>query len=194
MEKDQINRSQHLIVIGGSSGSLDAILKILSHLDVGFSIPIVIVVHRNPTAGEVLASILAAKTNLLVKEADEKENILKGHIYLAPPDYHLLIETDYTLSLDASEKINYSRPSIDVTFYSAADVYVGNLTCVLLSGANADGTEGMDYAKQMGAKIIVQDPLDASVSYMPQHAIAKVPVDGIFDTKGIANFLNKLKD
>ena len=181
-----------LIVMGGSSGSLDAFFVILGMLNKDFNIPIIFVLHRNSDVNESLAGLLSIKTNLIVKEADEKELISKGHVYLAPPDYHLLIEKDGSLSLDASAKIKYSRPSIDVTFHSAADVYKEKLTGIILSGANADGAEGIAYIKQHGGIAIVQAPGQALFAFMPQQAIAQTKVDGIFSANEIAIFLNGL--
>ena len=181
-----------LIVMGGSSGSLDAFFVILGMLNKDFNIPIVIVLHRNSDVNESLVELLSIKTNLIVKEADEKELISKGHVYLAPPDYHLLIEKDGSLSLDASAKIKYSRPSIDVTFYSAADAFKEKLTGIILSGASADGAEGIAYIKQHGGIAIVQAPGQALFAFMPQQAIAQTTVDGIFSTSEIAVYLNNL--
>jgi len=183
-----------LIVMGGSSGSLEAFFVILGMLNKDFNIPIIFVLHRNSDVNESLVGILSIKTNLIVKEADEKELISKGHVYLAPPDYHLLIEKDGSLSLDASAKIKYSRPSIDVTFYSAADAYKEKLTGIILSGASADGAEGIAYIKQHGGIAIVQAPEQALFAFMPQQAIAQTKVDGIFSSSEIAVFLNNLRD
>lgn len=181
-----------LIIIGGSSGSLDAILKILPNLRPGFIIPIIIVLHRNIASDSVLEEVLASRTNLKVVEAEEKELICPGYIYIAPPDYHLLIEKDHTISLDYSEKINYSRPSIDVSFESAADVYEEKLVCIILSGANADGAKAVLYAKSLGSKIIIQDPAEAVVPVMPEHAIAYTSINNILSIKEIILFLNRL--
>ncbi|HMG82313.1 MAG TPA: chemotaxis protein CheB [Ferruginibacter sp.] len=181
-----------LVIIGGSSGSLDAILKILPALDPDFVTPIIIVLHRNIASDSMLEEVLAARTRLKVTEAEEKEKITPGHIYVAPPDYHLLIEKDHTLSLDYSEKVNYSRPSIDVSIESAAEIYGRKLACIILSGANADGTKGVVYAENMGSKIIIQDPAEALVTFMPEHAIGHTSVKNILSIQGIILFLNSL--
>jgi two-component system chemotaxis response regulator CheB len=160
-----------LIVIGGSAGSLQVILDLLSPLAPSFPIPVLIVQHRAGSPDSGMEELLAARTRLRCKEAEEKEGLLPGTIYICPPDYHVLIEQDHSLSLDYSERVNYSRPSIDVSFRSAADVYGSDLICVLLSGGNADGAEGLDYAGEKGALTIVQDPETAEVSYMPHYAI-----------------------
>ncbi len=191
MAQNQLKKQIRLIAIGGSSGSFDALSKILGKLKADFTIPIIMILHRN-NADSGLAIVLGTKTNLIVKEAEEKEMILPGYLYLAPPDYHLLIEADKTLSLDVSEKVNYSRPSIDVTFESAAAVYKDELLCIILSGANADGTKGGLYAKDSGSTIIAQNPLEASVAYMPQHAINEISTDEVLSVEEIAKYLNML--
>lgn len=190
MEKDQIDIE--LIAIGGSSGSLDVILNILTLLDTHFTIPIIIILHRNKNIDTHLVKVISTKTNLKVNEADEKELIKPGNIYLAPPDYHLLIEKDRTLSLDISEKVQYSRPSIDVTFQSAAEVYKNKLLGIILSGANSDGTAGIASIKKNGGLVLAQDPATAQISYMPQQAIAQTTMDGIFSIRAIARYVNGL--
>lgn len=122
----------------------------------------------------------------------DKDEILPGVIYLAPPDYHVLIEKDKTITLDDSEKINYSRPSIDVTFECAAEVYGEKLICVLLSGANADGVDGLVKARKLGAYIVVQDPESAEVPFMPQSAVNTVEIDLILNDKNPQQLINRL--
>jgi len=190
MEKETITSPESLVVIGGSSGSLEALLHILPLLDKRLHVPVIIVLHRNNQSDNGLVELFASKTKLLVKEADEKDMLQPGTVYIAPPDYHLLIEQDKTLSLDASAKVNFSRPSIDVTFSSAADVFGKNLTTILLSGANADGADAMVYVKECGGKLIVQDPGEALVGYMPRQAIEQNVVDHILKTEEIAQWMN----
>ena len=192
MAQNLVTTSAKLIVIGGSSGSLEALMNIFSLLDANFDIPLIIVLHRNNNANTSLTQLLTVKTNLTVKEADEKESINPGYVYLAPPDYHLLIEQDGSFSLDDSEKINYSRPSIDVTFQSAASIYKEGLVAILLSGANADGAGGLTYVKKMGGIAIIQDPDEALFSYMPLQAIAQTTPDAILPATAIAACLNQL--
>lgn len=169
-------KKHQLLVVGGSAGSLDAILRLLPALQTETHLAIVLVLHRR--SGEsVLAELLGDKTAMPVKEAEDKENIVAGTVYLAPADYHLLVETDRTFSLDYSEKVNYSRPSIDVTFETAAEAYGAACLALLLSGANHDGTAGLKKIKEAGGYVMVQDPAEALVAYMPQQAIDHVPVD-----------------
>lgn len=190
MEENKITGK--LVVIGGSSGSLDALMNILPVLHHDFSLPVVLVLHRGTGADGGLVELLSSKTLLKIKEADEKEMLLPGWIYIAPADYHLLIEEDGTLSLDVSEKVNYSRPSIDVTFSSAAAAYGSRLVAVLLSGANADGAMGMKEIHLSGGRNIVQDPADALVSYMPEQAIQVNRIDDVLNAKEIAALLNTI--
>ncbi len=181
-----------LIVIGGSAGSLEVLLHTFSFLQDNIPAPIIIVLHRKSSYDSTLADLFAARTNLTVKEAEEKEHIQSNTIYIAPADYHLLIEKDHSFSLDFSEKVNYSRPSIDVTFESAAEVYSNTLVCILLSGANADGVDGLKAVKDRGGIIVAQDPNTAEVPYMPQQAIQHLPIDFIVAGEEVATFINNL--
>lgn len=192
MAKNGIGIPCQAVLIGGSTGSIDALLDMLPNLRPSLPVPLVIVIHRKNTADSTLANLLSLKTSLPVQEVEDKDILLPGTIYLAPADYHLLFEQDGSLSLDDSEKINYSRPSIDVTFTSAVDVYGADLIGILLSGANADGTEGLKAIKQAGGVAIVQQPETALVAVMPRHAIQNVSIDYVLDAPQIAVFLNAL--
>lgn len=180
------------LIIGGSAGSIEVLLNVLPGLNSFLDFPIVIVLHRKSGKDNILTDILSTKTQLRVKELEEKEKIKPSTIYLAPPNYHTLIEADQTFSLDASEKVNFSRPSIDVTFESAAEVFKNNLVCLLLSGANNDGTEGLKKVKDKGGKVIIQDPNSAIVRYMPEFAIEHVNPDAVLDETEMAAYINKL--
>lgn len=181
------------LVIGGSAGSLDVLIKVLPFIAIDITFPIIIVLHRKKGTDSLLSDLLSSKTSLKVKEVEEKEDILPKTIYIAPSDYHLLIEKDITFSLDYSEKVNYSRPSIDVTFQSAAEVYKDKLACLLLSGSNADGVNGLITVKEFGGEIAVQDPKTAQADYMPNQAILKTDVDKILDVEVMADYINRLK-
>lgn len=180
----------YLIVIGGSAGGLQPILTLLPGLSVSLNAAIIIVLHRQSHYESVLTDLLSARSLLPVKEAAEKEPLQRGVIYIVPADYHLLIESDHTLSLDDSEKVNFSRPSIDVTFSSAALAYGSNMTALLLSGANTDGTEGLIDVHEAGGTTAVQDPATADVDYMPRQAISMAPVDIILQPQEMATFIN----
>lgn len=191
MEKEIFMNKYELLIIGGSAGGLEVLLEVLPQLRTDLDYAVVLVMHRRG-GDSLLTGLLSDKTKLAVKEAEEKEAIRPGVIYIAPADYHLLIENDKTFSLDYSEKIHYSRPAIDASFETAAEAYGPLLAGVLLSGANADGAEGLLQIKQAGGLTIVQDPDEASVSYMPQQAIEKNAADKILTTRQIIGLLNEL--
>ncbi len=192
MAENKIKEAEKLIIIGGSSGGIEAMFLILEKLKSTFSIPIVLVLHRSQNIDNSLTEIFNYKTNLVVKEADEKDELKERHLYIAPPNYHLLIESDGSLSLDVSEKVLFSRPSIDVSFESAARAYGPNLTAVLLSGANMDGSKGLQKVKLLGGEIFIQDPKEAAVNFMPQKAIDITQTKNIFTCEEIAKKLNEL--
>ncbi|WP_343672160.1 chemotaxis protein CheB [Chitinophaga sp.] len=180
------------LVIGGSAGSLDVLLQLLPSLDPACKLAIIIVLHRKSDNDSLLSDLLAARSILPVKEAEEKDLLTAGMVYVAPADYHLLIEPDGTITLDYSEKVNYSRPSIDVTFMAAAEVLGDQLACLLLSGANIDGGEGLQQAQEMGAVIAVQDPTEAEVAFMPMHAMSVVKVDRVLKQKDMVDWVMSL--
>jgi two-component system chemotaxis response regulator CheB len=182
-----------LMVIGGSAGSLDVLLKLLPSLDNSWPLAMIIVLHRKNDNDSLLPQLLAAKTTLSVKEVEEKDVLMPGVIYITPSDYHLLVEPDGSLTLDDSEKVNYSRPSIDVTFTSAAEVFGSDLYCLLLSGANMDGADGLIAARELGAFTAVQDPEEAEVSFMPRHALNISSVDRVLTMREMIEFVNSLK-
>ncbi|SEA07965.1 two-component system, chemotaxis family, response regulator CheB [Chitinophaga terrae (ex Kim and Jung 2007)] len=182
----------YLVVIGGSAGGLQPVLTLLPGLSTSLKVAVVIVLHRQSHHASVLTDLLATRTGLTVKEAEEKELIQAGTIYIAPADYHLLIESDRTFSLDDSEKVNFSRPSIDVTFSSAAYAYKSKVSALLLSGANADGVEGLIDIHQAGGTTVVQDPLTADVDYMPREAVRQAKIDLILQPEEMARFINTI--
>jgi len=188
MEKDALISGCKVLIIGGSAGSLDVLLKILPHLKVP-SFAIVIVLHRKPTDDTTLEELIAVKTAIPVKEVEDKIALESGNIYIAPSDYHLLFEKNNLLSLDVSEKINYSRPSIDVAFESAADVYGKALVGILLSGANADGTDGLIAIKNAGGTIVVQQPETADMPFMPNNAVMHTSPDHVLDVSGLLQLI-----
>lgn len=192
MEKKQMKNNCNIIAIGGSAGSLDVILKVLPNLKQKIKFAIVIVLHRKKTSDTTLLDLLTSKTHLPVREVEDKDVVTAGTIFIAPPDYHLLAESNNTFSLDYSEKINYSRPSIDPTFETVADVYKKNALAILLSGANADGVNGLKAIKNKGGVVIVQNPDTAEVSYMPEQAILNVDVNYVLTVEQIIEFINGL--
>lgn len=191
MEKTQVNDDFRLVVIGGSAGSLEVILAMLRDLT-NEKIAMIIVIHRKGSTHSGLPDLLNLKSPITVKEAEEKEPLRPGYVYIAPADYHVLIEPDRTLSLDYSEKVNFSRPSIDVTFECAASVFGTGVIGILLSGGNSDGVAGMKAIKKTGGMCIVQDPSSALVSFMPQHALNEIAVHRTLSSVEIAPFLNSI--
>ena len=188
----RLRDSIELLVIGGSAGSLSVVLKMLP-LFKYIKVPVIIIFHRKAnTEDPILIDLLTSRTEYFVKEADDKDELQSNVIYLAPAEYHLLIENNRSLTLDDSEKINYSRPSIDVTFESASEVYKEKLACVLLSGANADGVKGLEAAKKRGSMIIVQDPSTAEASFMPQKAIEALLPDFILTPDNLKELFESL--
>ncbi|MBP2282284.1 two-component system chemotaxis response regulator CheB [Flavobacterium sp. CG_23.5] len=180
------------IVIGLSSGGMSAMKVMFSLLPKDFNIPIIVVQHLNARSDSHWIKLLNEKSNLHVKEADEKEKIEPGNIYIAPPNYHLLIEKDKTFSLTIDERVSFARPSIDVLFESAAESYKNKLIGVVLTGSNHDGTNGIKRIKKYGGLAIVQDPLTAESSYMPSSAIAAIAPDYILSLEKIIELLIKI--
>ncbi len=190
MEKSTVGTQTELVIIGGSAGSIDALLRILPNISPSVSFAVVLVLHRLPAEDQTLEQLLAIKSSLPLILIEDKTKLLRGTLYVAPADYHLLFESRNEFSLDGSEKVNYSRPSIDVSFESAAAVFGNRVTGILLSGANADGTLGFAALKESGARTIAQDPATAEVPFMPQAAIASENVDLILTPAQIVTLLN----
>lgn len=169
MAQDAVSR---MVVIGGSAGSLDVVLKIATALPLQSGAAFVIVLHRRADAESILTDLLSLRTSLPVKEVEDKEEILPNTVYVAPADYHLLLEDTKTFSLDCSEKLHFSRPSIDISFEAAAEIFGAACMGILLSGANADGAAGLKKLRETGGHSVAQEPSSADVSFMPQQAIA----------------------
>lgn len=188
-----MNYEYGLVLIGGSAGSLHVIMEMLKKIDFSLNFPVVIVVHRKSYSTSVLPVLLQQFTEIEVIEIEDKTDLLPNKIYIAPADYHLLFEDTKSVSLDSSEKMNYSRPSIDVTFRSAAEIFGLNLAAVLLSGANSDGVEGLKYVKINGGRVWIQNPETAEVDYMPRMALGQVEYDLVFNPDELAELLRNLK-
>lgn len=163
------------VVVGASAGAVEALLTLLPALPRGFTLPVIVVVHLPPDRPSLLPDLFAARCSLPVKEAEDKEPIDAGTVYLAPPDYHLLVEPGGTLALSVDAPVRYSRPSIDVLFESAADVWGPALVGVVLTGANPDGARGLRAICEAGGVALVQDPHEAQVPVMPQAALDACP-------------------
>ncbi len=194
MEKNAVRRPCELLIIGGSAGSLDVLLEIFPKIKTPISFAIVVVIHRKSSRESSLIQLLSSKIKLTVKEVEDKEVIEKSVVYIAPADYHLLVEKTRHFALDYSEKINFCRPSIDVSFESAAEVYGTALTCILLSGANMDGTEGAKAIKEKGGVVIIQNPATAIVTVMPETAIARIPYVSVLDPVQMIDYINSMEN
>jgi two-component system chemotaxis response regulator CheB len=182
------------IVIGASAGGVEALMALLPALSVAFRIPILIVLHLPRDRPSLLAQIFVQKCALPVCEAADKEPVRPGTVYFAPPDYHLLIDEGPCLALSADELVNYSRPSIDVLFESAADVYGARLLGIILTGANEDGAEGLAAIHAAGGATIVQRPDSAQVKQMVAAALNRNPASHVLDLQGIAAVLRTLDE
>jgi len=192
MEENQIRSLLNVVIIGGSAGSLEVLLQVLPKLENIDSIVIILILHRRNSDDTVLEELLRMKSGLKVRQIEDKTGIKAGRVYVAPADYHLLIEHNQSFSLDVSEKVNYSRPSIDVSFESAADVFETRLTAILLSGANNDGTKGLLAVKNKGGIVIIQSPETADVPFMPEHAIKNLEADYVLTPSAIVEFIARL--
>lgn len=196
MKKSTANGSDRgkyaAVVIGVSSGGMEALNQIMSQLSHNFALPVVVVQHQHPHADDFLARYLDEHCQLNVKQAEEKEKISPGTVYIAPANYHLLIEHDATFSLSVSERVNYARPSIDVLFETAADVYGSKVIGIILTGANNDGSLGIKTIKAYGGLAIVQKPETAEAQEMPRAALEATPVDYVLTLREIGPLLNKM--
>lgn len=180
-----------IIAIGGSAGGIKAVSEILKSLPADYPIPIVIVLHRLRNVSSSLQSVIQHSTALRVKEADEKETIAPSCAYIAPANYHLLIEEDRTFALDYSETVKYSRPSIDLTFECIAEIYGKAAIGILLTGANDDGANGLLKMRNAGSKCYVQDPNRAHAKVMPRAAIGLGAADIVIQLEEIGSMLKK---
>lgn len=184
--------SPEAVVIGASAGALEALCVILPTLPSQYKLPIVIVVHVPPDKTSIWPELFQTKCNLAVHEAADKERICPGTAYFAPPDYHLLVEMDKSLSLSNDEPVLFSRPSIDVLFESAADAYGSSLVAVLLTGANQDGANGMRAVADSGGMAIIQRPDTAFAPAMPEAAVRACPDARVLSLEEIAAYLQDL--
>jgi two-component system, chemotaxis family, protein-glutamate methylesterase/glutaminase len=173
------------IVIGGSAGAVEVLDILLSALPENFALPILIVQHLHSSDQGAFASHLASKTLLPVIEACDKSPVKPGFIYTAPADYHMLVETEEMISLSVDLPVNWSRPSIDVLFESAAYIWGQATTGVILSGASSDGARGIGAIKAAGGHTITQDPVTAQSAFMPQSAILSGAVNEILSPEKI---------
>lgn len=178
-----------LIVLGVSAGGFSALKRLLAALPAGFPLPLIIVQHQRAGQEGHLATQLNRISPLQVKEADEGDSLCPATVYLAPANYHLLVERDGTLALSVDPQVCYARPAIDVLFESAAAAYGPRLAGIVLTGANNDGSAGLRAIKNAGGLAIVQDPDDAEVKQMPQNALRSVAADYVVPLTQLAPLL-----
>lgn len=177
------------VVVGVSAGGVDTLPCLLEMLAPDFALALVIVQHLHPFQDDYFVQRLGGICRLPVKEAQEKEGVQAGVVYLAPPNYHLLIEADRTFSLCVGEKVNFSRPSIDVLFETAAEAYGGELIGVILTGASRDGAAGLRCIMEKGGLAIIQDPRTAKFPAMPLAALEATRVDRVWRLEQIGRLL-----
>jgi len=180
-----------VVVIGASWGGLAALTRVVSDLPAEFDVPVVIVQHRSRHADNLLAGLLQEATPLTVVDVEDKEPLLSGGVYIAPANYHMLVDNGH-LSLTTDPKVRFSRPSIDVTFISAADTYPDSTIGVILTGANDDGAKGLRHIVDRGGRAVVQDPATAESPVMPNAAQRAVPEASIVPLTGIAQCLLRM--
>ena len=185
--------SYKAILIGVSAGGFKALKQILPHLSSSHLPAVVIVVHRIRDADDYLETAMNGICALDVKQAEGGEKMKPGHVYFAPPNYHLLIEDDLTFSLSVEMPVNYARPSVDATFETAAEALGPALVGVVLTGANDDGSRGLKEIKAAGGLTVVQDPQTAAVDAMPRAAISAAAPDYILSLDRIGPFLTQLR-
>jgi two-component system chemotaxis response regulator CheB len=181
-----------LVVIGTSWGGLHAMRKVLLGLPSRFDVPIIVVQHRHRDSDHLLVSLLQEHTKLRVLEVEDKTEIERGSVYVAPPDYHVLVDRA-TLALSTDEPVRYSRPSIDVTFESAADAYTTESIGVIMTGANDDGAIGLKRIADRGGRAVVQDPTTADSAVMPSAALRTVPNAAVVKLDDIGAYLGRLQ-
>jgi len=177
-----------LVIVGASWGGLQALRWVLEGLPADFPTPIVVAQHRSTDSSDVMVRMVQSHSALAILEASDKDVLKPGHVYIAPPDYHLLVEPG-SLALSTDEFVHHSRPSIDVAFESAADAYADRLVGVILTGANEDGSAGLKRIRDAGGITVVQDPATAARPEMPSAAMAAVTGARVLPLRKIAPFL-----
>lgn len=165
------------VAIGASAGGVEVLSALLSALPASCRASFFIVLHIPRERPSLLADVFGAKCVLPVREAEDKEPVQPGTVYFAPPDYHLLLDRGPVLALSSDEPVHFSRPSIDVLFDSAADIYGERLLGLILTGANQDGAEGLTAVGRAGGRTVVQEPSGAAVPFLPEAALREGPVD-----------------
>lgn len=179
------------VVIGASAGGIEALGVLLPALPAGLRAAVFIVVHLRRERPSLLAELFAPRCRVPVREAEDKEAVEPGAIYFAPPDYHLLVEDGPRLALSVDELVHFSRPSIDVLFESASDVYGDRLMGVILTGGNSDGAQGLAAVRRAGGLTVVQDPRSAQTPFMPESARDTGAAELVLSLAGIADLFGR---
>ncbi len=192
MNTRSFKRPNKVIVIGASAGGVHALKTLVSQLSPDFPHAVIVVLHRLKNVTSRLDVLLQSFTRIPVSEVEDKEDVLAGRLYLCPANYHLLLEPDYTFSLSVSEKVNFSRPSIDVSFVSLAEAFGKKGIGVLLTGANQDGAEGLLALYEKGGRVVIQNPETAQVAVMPKAGVARVPKATVLHLEEIPDFISNL--
>ncbi|MFM8741146.1 MAG: chemotaxis protein CheB [Cytophagales bacterium] len=193
MDKYNLNSTYKAVVIGGSAGSFQGIVKILSQMPKNFPLPIILCLHRLKHVRNGFVEALSLKSALQVVEPCDKESIKRGTVYLAPSNYHLSIELGNHFAMSTEDMVNNSRPAIDITLGTAGYVYRDKLIGILLSGANRDGGLGMKHIKDKGGLTIVQEPTECMIDTMPRAAMALTKIDYVLKIDQIVDFLKELE-
>lgn len=180
------------VAIGVSAGGLKALSAVLPGLPADFPMPVFVVIHLPPGKTSIVADLFAEKCRIAVREAEDKAPIEAGVVYFAPPDYHLLIDPDGCLALSSEEPVLFSRPSVDVLFESAADVYGAGLLGIILTGANNDGAQGLKAVIRAGGQGLIEDPAEAYASMMPKSAIDACPQARVMGLEAIGAYVRAL--
>ena len=180
------------VVIGASAGGVEALTLLLPALPTTFRPALFIVLHLPRERPSLLVDIFARRCARPVREADDKEPVEPGTVYFAPPDYHMLLEKNRQIALSADEPVHFSRPSIDVLFESAAEVYGERLLGIILTGGNQDGAVGLHAIHQAGGVTVVQQPDNAKVPLMVVSALQRGPADFVLSLPEIAQLLGAL--
>jgi len=191
MQKNSGNQFR-AVVIGASTGGVSALKILLGELPADFPVPVLVATHISPDSDDGLAVLLDTLCAIRVKEADEQESMVPGTVYLAPANYHLLVERGGNLALTIDPPVNFARPSVDVLFESAAEAYGPELIGIILTGAGSDGSKGLLKIKDRGGMAIVQTPADAEMDSMPRSALQLLKADHVVPLKEIPPLLRQL--
>lgn len=181
------------VIIGGSAGSFQVITKILNAIPKDFPVPLLLCLHRLKHIRSGFVEALSLKSNIPIEEPFDKETLKPGKAYLAPANYHMYVELSNRIALSTEETVNHSRPSIDLSFITAANAYREKLIGIILSGANKDGALGLKKVHDNGGIAIVQDPNECEVKTMTQSALQLTKVDFVYSTEQIISYMKKLK-